>query len=329
MYVGHLNSGTDSFTYTDTLMNFPLLAGMKCFDMASQTLYVGAIDAIYSLNASTGRYVDTFASQIPLNCLVFSPKTKKMIAIHQEFSSTSVYSIEISTKTTTFLNTINTVDYISDQPTLDTDNSIIYIGTNLGLNKINATTGAFIEKITLNSPLSSFVYHAPSKKIYGLGWDGQQQTFCSFDPATKVLSTIAAVPSITGYSSSGCIDFAGSRYLVQTNLGITFIDLNTGQISKSIPKPTTSLFEYLNHSTIPLGMAKEIQEPLTLYPNPSSHYIHAQGIETGSPFQIWDIKGVLIMTGNLEEEGINIETLPFGLYQLRFAEGKTYRFNRK
>lgn len=75
---------------------------------------------------------------------------------------------------------------------------------------------------------------------------------------------------------------------------------------------------YVNYNTaVSVG---EIDNPLKIYPNPSSQYLFVKGIKASANYQIINSLGKVIKTDNVLSEKINIEGIKSGFYYLRIIQ---------
>lgn len=63
-------------------------------------------------------------------------------------------------------------------------------------------------------------------------------------------------------------------------------------------------------------------EEVTLYPNPSEKLVFLKGVAVGSHYQIHDLGGKMLQSGNYTSNGISIENLSQGVYYLSVGSSK-------
>lgn len=69
------------------------------------------------------------------------------------------------------------------------------------------------------------------------------------------------------------------------------------------------------------------KNPISLFPNPSSNYLQATGINQILPFTIYSLDSRIVKTGIIKPDNrINIQTLTPGIYFLRISSLKSIRF---
>jgi hypothetical protein len=71
----------------------------------------------------------------------------------------------------------------------------------------------------------------------------------------------------------------------------------------------------------------ELNNHITLFPNPSSEFIQINGLTTKERYKIYNILGAEVERGNISnQEEIDIKTFTSGLYFLKFENGNTLKF---
>ena len=71
-------------------------------------------------------------------------------------------------------------------------------------------------------------------------------------------------------------------------------------------------------------------EKITVYPNPSTHFLTIMGITQPQHFQVYDLVGSEIIKGELSNnQKLDISHLNSGMYLMKFQDGSTVRFLKK
>jgi len=162
-----------------------------------------------------------------------------LIGVYWNGSEEIFTSFDLETKTTediSILQGVNTIAGVGS--TLDATNGRYIIGTNLGITVIDCTTGVILNNLDfpLINSFNSISYYEPTNKLYGVYWNGSEEIFSSFDLGTGItedISVLTGVNLILGIGNT--IDQSNGRYIIGTNLGITIIDINSGNIIETLP----------------------------------------------------------------------------------------------
>lgn len=132
----------------------------------------------------------------------------------------------------------------------------------------------------------------------------------SYDVFTNVTSPIGSTSSIAGgmFFSDEIIPGQG------TLVGI------------SQASPSNILFGLNLEELLSVEDFKETNK-ISLYPNPSSHYINISGLKSQVAYEVYDTLGAQILKGNVSAgEAIDIQNLTSGIYFLTLESGNTMKF---
>lgn len=76
-----------------------------------------------------------------------------------------------------------------------------------------------------------------------------------------------------------------------------------------------------------VSLDENYNRKVSIYPNPTKDFIRLEGIRQNREFMIFDIKGELMQRGRVnQEEQINVQTLPNGIYFLQLDDRRHYKF---
>lgn len=327
---GHLLSNSKSLVITDTLPFLGFSTSGHTYDILLENMYLSMDQRIVEIDARSGLMLDTLASGIPVHAFESALGPNNLIALHVTPSGLAVYGINTSSKVTSTLNTIGSINAVLGRATMDILQSRLYIKTSLGITSIDALTGNLLDTIFDSKNLLALEFHPGTQLLYGVFWNGSQEVLCSLDPTTKMYTDIGILNGVTSINDLSTMDITGGRYILETNLGTTFIDIQNGAITDTMEVGNLLAYEYINRIGGPSAVAKYPQaDPVLVYPNPAQNAIHVEGIEPGTAYQVWNISGQLVQEGTLPTEGIDLTRLSAGMYQLRFSNGGSVKLIRQ
>ena len=73
---------------------------------------------------------------------------------------------------------------------------------------------------------------------------------------------------------------------------------------------------------------ENVNNGITLYPNPANDILSIKGLESDYTFEIFNLQGAIVQTGITKNSNLNIGQLNAGLYVVRF-DGKSFRFSKR
>tara|TARA_R110000764_G_scaffold1503_1_gene5966 strand:+ start:1981 stop:2763 length:783 start_codon:yes stop_codon:yes gene_type:complete len=122
------------------------------------------------------------------------------------------------------------------QSTFDSETHRYIIGTNLGITIVDAQNGNILETIPNELNMKGLEYDSASNQIFGSYWNGNQEIFATLDLSDKSFDDLAVLEGVVTLSAGqSTFDSETHRYIVGTNLGITIVDTQNGNILETIP----------------------------------------------------------------------------------------------
>ncbi len=147
---------------------------------------------------------------------------------------------DIDTDLNDDLDTLNGVYVVeSTSAALDADGGRYFIVSNRGITITDIYTGLITDTIANPYILSGVRYHKNTNSLYALRYGGENKILVKIDLLTNTYSDVDTVEEFTTiYNPSYTIDQGNGIYYTTTELGITGIDLFTGDIVDSMSAPT-------------------------------------------------------------------------------------------
>lgn len=189
----------------------------------------------------------------------------------------------------------------------------------------------------LNTPLEY------NNVLSGLLPDGSQLLDADNLPTTYVYNDLDPVTGWNEYLGLG--NPPGDRYSVSAHDEVNFgpgkvLCYNNAAIfarkyEQNLTASVDSLFHVANHiqdfyndqnfycETQLLGLQEEEKLSVSIYPNPAKDHIQVEGLVSGT-YRIVTLEGKEILTGNLENPIIQLDSLKNGFYVLEITSGGKY-----
>ncbi|MBI1222183.1 MAG: T9SS type A sorting domain-containing protein [Bacteroidetes bacterium] len=332
---GILNTQSKTYFIGNDIPSNAIYSGLYCYDMNNNRVFHASPTTIFIFDPNTRKVIDTIASSISVQSLEFDQINNKLIAFHRNQLTMEILAVDPSTKTIQLLSTQNTITQTQGKSTMDLLNSIIYIKTNLGITAIDATNGAILKNIPDTKNIQAMEFHSISKKLYGLYWDGKQEVLTEVDPQSNKYNDIGVLNGVDWITSLHTLNIGESRMAILTNLGVTLIHLPNAKIVDTIGVQSFknmdvfSALEYLNSASI-ISNYKGSKSGNTgyAYPNPANKSLKIGGIATGVNYDLVNYQGIVCKKGIVDEDGLDVSTLPSGIYFIRFEGGCLIRFTK-
>jgi hypothetical protein len=272
-----LDINTKTFTGIDSLPGVHTLVLLQATYDSFNNRYFNITNlGITVINAQTGAIMDTIANNINMIELQYNTNTNKIIGIYWNGSNEILTSLDINTKIFTDIDSLPGVHTITHgKSTFDPFNNRYFIQTNLGITVINAQTGAIMDTIANNINMKELQYNTNTNKIIGTYWNGSNEIFTSLDINTKTFTDIDSLPGVhTITYGRSTFDPFNNRYFIQTNLGITVINAQTGAIIDTIANNINMKgLQYVNTGVTGIVNPNLNNPNLKVYPNPANTHL--------------------------------------------------------
>lgn len=110
----------------------------------------------------------------------------------------------------------------------------------------------------------------------------------------------------------------------------TYYNIGLGW-KKSTVEGALMIRPIFNFSNQPIGLEENKKnEEVIIYPNPANNFIQFQNIIPNSEVSIFNLNGELILKENINQNGLNVSSLPNGFYFIRiYNENQNYFSNQK
>jgi hypothetical protein len=145
---------------------------------------------------------------------------------------------DMSTCNDSDVDTLNGVTVVgAGVSTYDPVNNTYYAYTNLGITKVDVSSGNVVDTLVVPSGvyLTNYEVDYITNKLYGVYWTGAREVLASIDLGTGTFSDIDTLYGVlTLAAGESAYDAYNGRYFLSTNQGITIVDVATGTIIDTI-----------------------------------------------------------------------------------------------
>ncbi|MFK8102313.1 MAG: T9SS type A sorting domain-containing protein [Saprospiraceae bacterium] len=243
-----LDLSNNTFTDLSVLPNVETLVNLEnTIDRKNGRYFTRTNLGITIVDVETGNIVINIPTTNFFTRFEYDEVTNKLFGVYRDGTEHSLAALDLTTNTLSVINTLvgveNTINFDN---AFDVSNRRYFIHTNLGITIINVDTGNIISTIPNPNVLSGLEYDPATNRLLGIYWNGTAEKFAALDLSNNTfseISTLTDVQWLINYSTT-FDDFYG-RYFFFSNLGITEVDAETGNILSNIPNPDNiSRFEY-------------------------------------------------------------------------------------
>ena len=322
-----LNIQTDSITNVNNLNNPPLfLQGQCTYDRINHRYFIKGT-GIFGIDATTGNYTDTLTGITALNNFEYDERANAIVG-PEIMSSANFISIDLLTKTTTTLGSIQASGIFWSESTFDRVNRRYFFNSMAGVNIIDST-GSLVD--ILPKIMNGIEYDPGMNVIFGTYWDGTNHIFTSVDVSTKSVNDLAALQGIqTLFAGENTYDETTHRYFAKTTQGIAVIDALSGNVLGMLdPAQYLTCIEYANYAepSVPVnttGIHKiNATKNTQVYPNPANGKFNFSNLPEGSQLEVSDMSGRIIrkQTFTKSQSELNLEGETKGIYTYKIISG--------
>lgn len=170
-----------------------------------------------------------------------SAQADKLFGLYWNGNQEIFAPLDLFNSTFTDLSVLPSVENLVNlENTIDQQNGRYFTRTNLGITIVDIETGNLIINIPTTEFFTRFEYDEVTNKLFGVYRDGTEHSLAALDLTTNMLSVISPLADIQyTVNFDNAFDVTNRRYFIHTNLGITVINVDTGDIIANIPNPNT------------------------------------------------------------------------------------------
>ena len=184
-----------------------------------------------------------------LICLILKGQNGKIFGVYLDTVGSMVYFayIDLNTGITTTIDSLPGVNtWYSGTSTFDYINGNYIIRTNLGITVVNSQNGNIINTFTVPPfNIGGFEYGAGTNKVFVVYIDSMVLYFAYIDLNTGITTTIDSLPGVyTWFLNTSTFDYINGNYIFKTNLGITVVNSQNGNIINNFPAPVFKILEF-------------------------------------------------------------------------------------
>ena len=216
-----------------------LSVGESTFDTQNGRYFINTNLGITIVDVSTGNILNTVTTPSPLRGMEYDPGRNQLIASYWTGTQQILTALDLNTYTLSNIKRLNGVNSLSvGESTFDTQNGRYFINTNLGITIVDVSTGNILNTVTTPNSLNGMEYDPGANQLIASYWTGSRQILTALDLDTYTFSNIKRLNGVTSLIvGESTFDVQNSRYFINTNLGITVVDVSTGNILQTIANP--------------------------------------------------------------------------------------------
>ena len=328
-----LHVPTKNFTNVNTLNGIKSLAQAEtAYDPINGRYFNVTTSEIKIINTQSGLIIDSIPNYLRMRGIEYNINTDCLIGSYWNGSNEIFTTLDLTTKTFSNVAVLNGIQSLAQGETaFDANNDRYFNMTPEAITIINSQTGAIIDTINNALRFKGIEFNSNTGKLIGSHWNGTNELFTTLDLSTKIFTSIDTLMGVQ-YIAQGesAFDPSNNKYFNLTNLGITVIDAQSGNImdtiSNAIRFKGIELYYKLDKEKLNGG-------GLIVYPNPSENNISivASKKNIGTTFYITDLSGCKMVTGKLlgPSTNIDISQLKSGCYIIRSEESKGTTFQKR
>lgn len=196
---------------------------------------------------------------------------------------------------------------------------------------------------TENTVRESFTYNGENKIFRytydywdGNSWVEEEQTEYTFDASGNRISRtdIYNGDSTTfNYSYNSSQQMNDYFHPFKDKTGFDYLTEDFPYINKILEETASTgnrtIYDYDNAITLS-NPTYELENTITIYPNPSSNYIKIDGLSDNENIKIFNLLGKKVLDKSIQpNEEINIRNLSKGIYLLKIDKKRTIKFIKK
>ena len=242
-----LELSNQTFTDVNVLNGVSTLnAGQSTFDSVNGRYFNIANLGVTIIDAQTGVILTTVSTNgRVLKGIEYDASSNKLFGSYWNGSQEILTALDLLTNTFSDIGVLNGVLSLNvGESTFDSANGRYFNITNLGVTIVDVQTGSILGIITTGGRRFKGIEY-DSDKLYGSYWNGSQEIFTTLDLLTNTFSDINVLNGVLFLNiGESTFDSVNGRYFNITNLGITEIDVQTGNILQTTTPPLLRGLEY-------------------------------------------------------------------------------------
>ncbi len=246
----HLRSsgGTNIFSVRDlttgTLSDLATLNGVtstvigaSCLDQTGGRYFFRTNLGILVIDIDSGTILNTIPTSNSIKQLEYDPNSNKLYGTYWNGNAEILSSVDLTTNTISDVGAINGVELtFTGVSTFDIAGGRFIINTNLGVTVVDINNANVLATFDNSNNVKQLEYDPGTNKVFGSYWSGGRERFASIDLNDGTFDSIKRLTGVTiTYTGSSTFDSDGGRYIFNTNLGHTVVDINTGNILLTHP----------------------------------------------------------------------------------------------
>ncbi len=216
------------------------IIGASCLDKTGGRYFTRTNLGIVVIDIDSGTILNTIPTPNGLNGLKqleYDPNSNKLYGTYWTGSAEILSSVDLTTNTVSDIGVINGVTLIyNSTSTFDIANGRFIFSTNLGVTLVDINNANVLATFDNPNNIKLLEYDSGTNKVFGSYWSGGRERFASIDLGDGTFDSIKRLTGVTSiHIGSSTFDSDGGRYIFNTNLGHTVVDINTGNILLTLP----------------------------------------------------------------------------------------------
>jgi hypothetical protein len=336
-----------SFNFTKgtitTIASLPgvtgLTPGSSTFNNVNDQYIIKSNMGIIAIDVQTGAIADTFESVFNFSEFEFDSTTNMVYGVYwnDAYSTEYIASLDLTDGIITPIASLPGVTGLTPgSSTFNNVNDHYIIKSNMGITAINVQTGAIADTFESVFNFSEFEFDSTTNMVYGVYWNKTYSTeyLASLDLTDGKITAIASLPGVTTIKlGSSTLNYDGNQYIINSDLGIIAVDIQTGAIVDTfVTDLKISEFEYVKYkdTTVIHNSSSSNRTTYSFYvsPNPAINHTVIKGELQIKRVTIFNIMGQKVFENKFQNDKmvvLDTKLLNTGLYVILIeTDSNTY-----